>query len=515
MAKVRNAIHLPRISTQYTFKFVSPSSKTAVAAVTDAGPIAKTAELQKTLQGKPSDAAIYIDIALSYDSDAPGSAAKITDAFNHAVSLFRKQLDINPKDGWAMSQLGRALYNIHNVDESEKWLRLAVREAPNNWQCWANLGDSLQGIALAKTLGNNKTDAEDYTEVVGLLQSQVKKLGSDKALALLIAASEEARTAYDTAIKLAPNLAEAYDRRSTFRWIDHICTQAFLRAARGEAPETSTLVTDGTLADSWKAANLSPDATTLQIKAVMYELISQAHGLPVGQALDKQTALSKLPADRKEMVADAIARLTKSADSSVRATAVISLESLVQAYYLLGDTDDMARTAVRALTLDPDNQQIAQAVLVTYVAGARFGELAAVLEDQIKRHDNPYMRLCLVKTYDHLHKGPEAMEHIQEGIKLFPDDFLLNLALADQLMKDPGADSVKKAGDVISHAETIFDKLPAKDKQAYQSNFDVTHGVYLALIGKPDVARLALERVLATDPDNDDAKDVLGALGAK
>jgi len=178
----------------------------------------------------------------------------------------------------------------------------------------------------------------------------------------------------------------------------------------------------------------------------------------------------------------------------------------------LSDIDDASAAAKRAIELDANNQQAARVLVAAYLAGKRFSELATVLQDEIKHQDTPYLRLCLAHVYQVLGNYQAVSEQVLTGLDKFPDDLLLNLALVDGLMKAKTAGSLTKAGEAISRSQTLFDKLPEKEQTVDRANFEVTRGIYLALVGKPDIARLALRRVLNDDPNNEEAKEALDAL---
>ncbi len=259
----------------------------------------------------------------------------------------------------------------------------------------------------------------------------------------------------------------------------------------------------------------SPDDARLQYDCLAFEIRNHADKLASDKPNDLSTGLGKLPPDRRDKVKRGLARLSKCADGADHVRSASILVALASIYFLLSDIDDAAQAVVRSASLDPNNQQAAQAVVATYLAGKRYKELATMLQDQIKQQDSAYKRLCLAHVYGDMGNSDGVREQVLTGLKLFPDDLLLNLALADGLMKATDPESLTKAGEVISVAQAIFEKLPAKEQQANQANFDVTRGIYLALIRKPDVARLALARVLNADPDNEEAKEALGALGVQ
>ncbi len=75
-AKVRAAIHLPHISVQFKIEFDPPGKRLGATSVIEPDAAAGIAELQKSLKGSPSDAAIFVRIAESYAAEAPGLCAK-------------------------------------------------------------------------------------------------------------------------------------------------------------------------------------------------------------------------------------------------------------------------------------------------------------------------------------------------------------------------------------------------------------------------------------------------------
>jgi tetratricopeptide (TPR) repeat protein len=314
---------------------------------------------------------------------------------------------------------------------------------------------------------------------------------------------------------VAPSISRPYERLFSFEFSDQLLAQNIVRIAREKKePVYTSRLPDAALNDEWTAAELSPDDARLQYNSLVLELRSHADKLTSDQPVDLQTALKKLPPDRRDKVTNGLARLSKCAGNPDHAISASVQVALASVYFILSDVHDSSQAAAKAVSLDPSNDQAGQALVATYLVEKRYPELATILQEQIKHRDSPYKRICLARVYQALGNIPAVTEQVVTGQKNFPEDLLLNLALVDGFMKSKAPEALTLAGQVISYTQMLYDRLTEQEKKANEANFDVTRGIYFALTGKIDVARLALERVLNDDPDNDDAKEALDAIGA-
>ncbi len=109
---------------------------------------------------------------------------------------------------------------------------------------------------------------------------------------------------------------------------------------------------------------------------------------------------------------------------------------------------------------------------------------------------------------DQLYK---AEEQVQAALKLEPNDFTANLALAALLIRrSSDASTLLQAGERLAQAGQVLKESPPHQQWVA---YALTRGVYLALHGDVEAAEKQLKQILAHDEDNEDAKEALKAIG--
>ena len=268
-SKLRDAIKLPLLPVEFDFHF---SSRNA-----DDDPKASMAALQKSLRGSASDAPIYMKMGDLYSADPANDVQQAQAAYRKAIPLFRKQIERQPRDGWAMSQLGTDLWEVGQNTEAEKLLRESVLVAPNDWRVWAELGKFVQKHALAPIGMGKRKPANFSAQDIAVLQRQLEAALSKTARPNLIAQMQkdifEAHGYFDRAVSLNPGSPEPYEVRAGFFWPSQMIAQSIIDTEQGKQPDELRLLPIEMLNDMWAAADLVPGDPPRQGVAAYFEIM--------------------------------------------------------------------------------------------------------------------------------------------------------------------------------------------------------------------------------------------------
>jgi tetratricopeptide (TPR) repeat protein len=179
--------------------------------------------------------------------------------------------------------------------------------------------------------------------------------------------------------------------------------------------------------------------------------------------------------------------------------------------FFAGDSTGAETSLRRALTLDPSREQAWDMLTSLTAEAKRYEDLVSLCEERLKRKDIARTRLLLAYTYEKLNRLDQAEEQVQAALKLEPEDFTANLALAVLLLKRSDDVAVlSRAGELLNKAGEIIRESPTP---VQWMDYSTTGGIYLALRGSLEEARQQLKRVLEYDLHNEAAREALEALG--
>ncbi len=497
--KIRATISLPRVSAKVQFQIQ-----------TDAMDVPPET-LLKRLNGTNDDIDVYLSVGRAFDAITgdPARSEAGKSAYRKAADLLKALLASNPKDAWALSRYGIALWYGEHSPEADKPLKQAVDQGQMDWRCVANLAEYIQSASLYTALDTEMHGVIRFEDPIGTEKRIKALLGSPKlaqTVETLKAKSMEADALMDKAVALSPTNPSVYARRFGFRLISHVCTENILRAAAGQSQDYATVLNQPALDDKWKCAELDPTNPVFTGSALVYELMVRLPSFAGEKFLDLSAAISRLPETSQPRVKAAFARLKEIGSSSDKRTAGKALTELANACILLTDYTGAAQAASEAFHIDPNNKAAAQALNAAYLSTGKFPELIKALREEIAAEDTPFRRLFLIKSLQVSGDTAGELLELKGAADKFSEDLLLQIAVCDELMRKGDTASLKQAGDVIAKCQSLFYKLPESERNENKANFEIARGIYLALIGKPDVALTALGHVLEYDPDNQDAR---------
>jgi tetratricopeptide (TPR) repeat protein len=421
-----------------------------------------------------------------------------------------------PRNGWVLAQLGTCLSAVERNAEAEKMLREAVRVSPKDWRPWADLGGFLPKHALLQI---GITDLSDITlngpeAAIDQLEPLLKRTGPAHAIAVLQKASAEAHADFDRAVSLSPNSPEPYTERGKFVYSDTLLTQNIIKLLKEETPDTTNVFPTAMVRDMSRAADLAPYDPERQATAAISEIALVAN--TVGDALKagEPGAIDRMPEPSRDRIKREIQRLRKIVGEKDRRNAQIAAVSLINIELMGGETAQAEQFAKLALTREPTSRRAWDALCEVYRSAEKYQDLAKALEDRIKHEDTPYNCLALAKTYDQMADTTRASKLVLAGVQRFPNDFLLNLAAVDVLLRQTDAGALQQAEKHMEHAQALFARLSDDDRKSQSANMNLTRGVYLALTGKITYAREALQKVLEEDEYDPEAKTLVAILDA-
>lgn len=505
---LRKLVKLPTITFPANWQFDPEHGFTLGSGDPDV--LAQISALRKKMQRNNSDAERYLRIAELYSSINESSKAKHT--CDRAVDLYRKQADMQPDNGIWLTKLGQALEGAGRTTEAESVLRRAVRTAPKEWECWVALGQFLDTEAR-RTVYESPTSAANDTGNVA--DASTDKL-SPSQVALAKKWTEEAGNVYDKAAAAAPEEAEVYFRRGLHRCLRNALLNR-IRLAAGEQADDVALLNDcftpESLADLQHASRLSPRDYRLIGGTALFEIY--AVSATKGQVNWETFSWSSLPDKSQRSIREAITRLENLAQSPQTHVAAGALEVLG---ILQGPVLHEPRSCIdnlrSALTLDPSREQAWETLAATLAQSKHYDELLSTCEDRVKQKDSARNRILLAKAYEKLKQWDNCEQQIRLALKLDPDDFTANLALADLLLKhSDDASALSDANGWLARAEYLLNKMTVRQRtQLHMVDLTLARGIYFALTDEVETARRWVKAVIDQDKENKFAQDILDAM---
>ncbi len=505
---LRKLVKLPTITFPVNWQFDPERGFTVGSGESDV--LAQITALRKEMQKDASDAELYLSIAQLYSSINESAKAKFN--CNRAADLYRKQLETQVDDGVLLANFGEALAGAGKPSEAESILRRAARTAPKEWKCWVALGRFLDAEAR-RAVYDNPTPAPDEN-------GKVTDASSDKIspsqVALARKWSEEAGDVFDKAVHAAPEEAEVYFRRGLHRCLRNALLNR-IRMASGEQAEDVALLNDcftpESLADLQRASRLSPQDYKTIGGTVLFEIYTVS--AEKGQVNWGTFTWNSLPDKSQRSIHEGITRLENLAQSPRTRVAAGALEVLgILQGPILHESRSCAANLQRALAMDPSREQAWETLAANVAQSKHYDELLATCEERVKQTDSARSRILLAKAYEKLKLWDECEQQIRLALKLDPDDFTANLALADLLLKR-GQDStaLSDANGWLVRAEYLLNKMtPRQRTQLHMVDLTLARGIYFALTDEVETARRWVKAVIDQDKDNKFAQEILDAM---
>lgn len=504
---LRKLVKLPTITFPVNWQFDPERGFTIGSGEKDV--LAQISALRKEMQKDDSDADRCLSIAELYSSI--NETAKARYSCDRAADLYRKQLDMQSDDGVLLANFGQALGGAGKTSEAESVLRRAARIAPKEWKCWVALGRFLDTEAR-RAVSDNPAPAPDSMRKVDNSPDKI----SPGQVALARKWSEEAGEAYDKAVHCAPEEAEVYFRRGLHRCLRNALLNRIRLASGDQADEVALLndcFTTESLADLQHASRLSPKDYKMIGATVLFEIYTVS--AEKGQVNWSAFTWNSLPDKSQRSIREAMTRLENLAQSPHTRVAAGALEVLgILQGPVLHEPRGCVANLQQALALDPSREQAWETLASTLAQSKHYDDLLTTCEARVKQKDSARSRILLAKAYEKLKQWDDCEQQIRAALKLDPDDFTANLALADLLLKHShDAAALTDANGWLARAEFLLNKMTAHQRtQLHMVDLTLARGIYFALTDEVETARRWVKAVIDQDKDNKFAQDILNAM---
>lgn len=136
--------------------------------------------------------------------------------------------------------------------------------------------------------------------------------------------------------------------------------------------------------------------------------------------------------------------------------------------------------------------------------------MVAILRQRLQCRDCARTRLLLAKGYETLDQLDKAEKVVRAGLEREPNDYLLNLALADLLLMRGEEEELDQVARIIDKLE--HDYHSGRSHKEYWVNYSFTCAIGSALAGDVEQARERLKEVRKREPKYPHLRKVLKAL---
>ncbi len=507
--QLRAAVPLPRLETGFQFNFGGASQEPQ----DEAGKRARIAAIEAMPAPLSAEQLIELGRLQSQVKEYKGSKA----TYARAVALLRPALVARPEDETLLIQLGTSLQGTAQLDQAEEFLRRAVEVAPQSAPAWNALGEVLLQKGTESVLPN-KNGLEFQTGAAPSLEGLTAILDSrptPEVMARAQALLDEAGTSYERAVQVAPRDPQVYTKRMAFR-LGAAFLGGLLQSLRANEATTlkmamagaaqsayPVLISPETTADLQTIARLSPGDVSTNGAAALATLYSFA--LSNKREIPLKNGLNSLPAPVAAQLGEVKGRLETLTQNPKSAAAALEALGVVGFFVTDPSTVEMLR---RSLALDPARAQAGEMLIGVLVKEDRFGELATVLEERLKRQETARDHLMLAKAYDKLNRPQDVEAQVSAALKREPNDLTANLARVSLSLR---ADDLPQAEKQIGQLNRLL-APPAKPSRTQQLDYAVLSSVFLALQGQLEPAKKQLQGVIASDAQNEAAQKALAAL---
>lgn len=418
--------------------------------------------VRRTLTGGISDAPRYLTLGDLYRR--AGLSKKASAAYAESAAICQNALRRNPRDGYALAEYGRTLAAMRQPSRAEKYLKHAAMVASNS----ADVQLALGSVLVA--------EAKPGTEA-----------GKNFA--------QEAASAYDKAVSLAPQNPAVWTARAVF----HTFT---LPGLSGKPPSSAGL------SDYEKAALLFPDDLMAQIAVPDMELfvVETAHHL-----YTSPEALKAEPRSFNLRAKESLRRLTKIAHSTRgrKSAEAYDARAWVQFEYFYDPTGTQKSLRL-ALLQDPTDDGARDYEMHVAAVNGDFALLAAFCRWNLER--TPSVRQRTILAYADYFLAQQRPKYWREGLTQMeiahaaaPHDYAVRLGLATFLL---ASGQTARADSLLKQIEPQALKQPKEQ----QTEYDITRGIGAALAGDEEEAREFLDLAQKDDPKNGAAKAALALL---
>jgi Tfp pilus assembly protein PilF len=470
----------------------------------------------KQMRGDVSDAERYSQLANLYNDRDEWPKAK--DAFGTVVRLYRERLKVQAKDGRLHARLGEALAQVGENEQAETEMRIAVRIAPRDAECWSILAFELVDKSLFLVLNEGRTP-RPKSSMDEKAKQMMTRPPSRQQLAEAEQLLEESRACIDKAVALDPKNAKMYSRRICWR-LEAGSFRAFRRILAGEKKDFAMMARQAITSpefiydeyQSYKWRELV-EPRKIAERAMLefrfgHEIAQQR--VKLASTRENQITFDDLPEASQQAIRADLGKLQQQIDAKdARLSSSAAEAHGMLLFLLLKDGKGAEKSLRRAISRDPSLEN-PRTVLEFILCEQNRGEDAKkVREEAIARKDSASNRYLLAKDYDFLGQSRQAAEQMEIGLRLDPGDFYCHLGLAALLMKRADAEGLKQAAEHFNKAKAALEKESTKNQR---TEYQFLVALYAALTDHPSEAKEWLQELASSDKSAQ-VKKALAALG--
>lgn len=471
----------------------------------------KITRLRDEVNRHPDDIDLLLRLGNALDQNGQTNESKT--CFLVAEKLCRKRIAARPQDGSSMTKLGVALNELGRVDEAEHALRNATLIASNDWRCWTSLGNFL---------GNKPVQMfpESLRRRFSFSQAPREILDYRPSGEMLVSAEtscNEASRCFDRAVTLAPKAPAMFIQRAGYLSMSNWYGCFFRHIRNNDKIEPKNLLiaffSDETSDSLQKAAAIETKDYQLTGAAAYFEMVNQM----LQGNFTNGFKLDLLPVKSRQTIQTSMTRLENLAQGSDTKVAAGALENLGFLYVFLKDESRAVDCLRRAVALDPTREQSWNGLLGLLAGTATPSELLAICQSRLKAKDSARNHLVLAKQFAKMGKWSEACEQANTVGKLETNNVIAPLMLAAVALKQSAdTNQLSVATDNLRRTAELLQKMPdSEEKLAHWRELLLNLAIATNLEGSADsleYSRRCLRAVLSSNPDDEDARNILSAL---
>jgi tetratricopeptide (TPR) repeat protein len=476
-------------------------------------PAVGIARVREEMKRQPDNTRPLLQLGNLLEDNGDNSEAQ--DCYRKAEQLCRARITARPKDGLALTELGKSLWQLDKYEEAENAYRKAVLVSSNEWRCWDGLGNYLANhpffMMFPEKLRNQFTigpvppphEILDYRTTPKSFKKAEASLG-------------EASRCFDVAMALAPKEPDVFFQHAGF-----ICTSnwqsCFFRHSRNREEISAsqwslTFFSQETIANLQKAADLSPKDFGLNSLVAYFEWFRAAL---LAHWPSNNFTIDMLPEKTKQSIHSTMTRLEDLSEAPDKKAAAGALENLGFLNMTFQNVTEAKVDFRRAVALDPTREASWDLLLGAMLnSGASPEEIVSVCESRLKHQNSVRNYLLLAKALTKEEKWDEAAVQAEIAGKLETNNIVPPLFIEAIALKKSAATNYLAAAKLcMKRADAIWQTIPTSDRKVeWWREFMLNGAILHALAGQPKMAKDWVDEVLKDYPNDETAKEILKAL---
>jgi tetratricopeptide (TPR) repeat protein len=508
--RLRELVVYPQMNLSFDFGIAFQCGEWVVNKTTD--PEVQISGLRAELKQHPDDIGRLLHLGYLLDDRGETNAAKVY--YQQAEQLCQKRLAAKPQDGLALTELGRALWQLDENGAAENAYRKSVLVSSNEWRCWVRLGNFLANEPF-DTMFPKKLSGQFAPSPRQPPQQVLDYRPSPEALKRAEAACDQASRCFDHAMALAPKEPEVFLQRAGFISVSNWQSCLFRHFRTGE--EIPSL--------RWSSAFFSPETCAnlrkvAQLDDRNYEFISLAAYFEWFRAMIQANwpanfTVKMMPEESRQSIRNAMTRLdvlSKNSDTKLAVGALVNLGVLNVTF---GDHAAASDDFKRAVALDPANETSWDMLLATMLSqNVSPEELVTVCQSRLNHKNSARNHLLLAKCLVRSGKWTDATAQAIAAGRLETNNIISPMLIAAIALKQSAQTNyLPIAGANLIRAGEILERIPEGEEQRERTReLGLNMIILYVLDHHPDMARSTANDYLKFFPDSDAAKEILRNL---